>query len=85
MLAMQDVLPSNSDALVGEELQQWLIRKRQAMDLDKICFAQGAARFAATDDWEESGSASAIDWLRFNCHMNAGHAANSIAVGKSMQ
>jgi Domain of unknown function (DUF222) len=55
------------------------------IDLQEIAFAREAAEFAASDAWDEDGSVSAIDWLRFNCHMNAGAAANAIAVGEILE
>ena len=54
------------------------------IDLQELSFAQDVAAFAATDAWDEDGSASAIDWMRFNCKMTSSAAANSIAVGEAM-
>jgi hypothetical protein len=53
--------------------------------MQTLSFAQEAAEFAATDAWDEDGSASAIDWLRFNCHLTSTVAADRIAVGESLQ
>jgi len=47
--------------------------------------ARDAAEFAASDAWEEDGSASAIDWMRFNCHMTSNTAGDLIAVGKNLE
>ena len=81
MLATQDVCsPSRNDVL-----RERLIQRRRVIDLQEIAFAREAAEFAASDAWDEAGSVSAIDWLRFNCHMNAGAAANAIAVGESLE
>src|SRR5476651_2487714 len=76
MLATQDVYVSN-DLLRGR-----LIQRRRVIDLQELAFAREAAEFAASDVWDEDGSVSAIDWLRFNCHMTAGAAANAVAVGE---
>src|SRR6267378_458296 len=84
MLATQDVCPSRTSHLSNEERRQRLISRRHIIDLQELSFAQEAAEFAATDAWEEDGSVSAIDWLRFNCKMTSGAAANSIAVGEAM-
>jgi hypothetical protein len=84
MLATQDVYPSSTAHLSNDERRERLIRKRYIIDLQELSFAQEAAEFAATDAWEEDGSVSAIDWLRFNCKMTTGAAANSIAVGEAM-
>jgi Domain of unknown function (DUF222)/HNH endonuclease len=81
MLATQDVYsPSRNDLL-----RERLIQRRRVIDLQEIAFAREAAEFAASDAWDEDGSVSAIDWMRFNCHMNAGAAANAIAVGESLE
>jgi len=84
MLATQDVYPSSTSYLTNHERRERLILKRHLIDLLELSFAQEAAEFAASDAWEEDGSVSAIDWLRFNCKMTTGAAANSIAVGEAM-
>jgi hypothetical protein len=76
MLATQDVCVSN------DLLRARLIQCRRVIDLQELAFAREAAEFAASDVWDEDGSVSAIDWLRFNCHMTAGTAANAVAVGE---
>src|SRR5260370_1193923 len=68
----------------GEELRERMVRKRKAIDLMELSFAEDAARFAATDEYDELGFVSAIDWIRFNCHMTSGGAADRVAVGKTM-
>src|ERR1700694_434015 len=80
MLATQDVCSPSPNDLLRERL----IQHRRAIDLQEIAFAREAAEFAAGDAWDEDGSVSAVDWLRFNCHMNAGAAANSIVVGEML-
>src|SRR5580704_7841955 len=81
MLATQDVRsPSPNDLR-----RQRLLQRRFVIDMQEIAFAREAAEFAASDAWDEDGSVSAIDWLRFNCHMNAGAAANAIAVGELLE
>jgi hypothetical protein len=84
MLATQDVWPSSTAHLTNDERRERLIHKRYLIDLQELSFAQEAAEFAGTDAWEEDGSVSAIDWLRFNCKMTTGAAANIIAVGEAM-
>jgi hypothetical protein len=81
MLATQDVCSPSANDLLRERL----IQRRRVIDLQEIAFAREAAEFAASDAWDEDGSVSAIDWMRFNCHMNAGAAANAIAVGESLE
>jgi Domain of unknown function (DUF222)/HNH endonuclease len=81
MLATQDVYSPSPNDLLRERLLQ----RRRVIDLQEIAFAREAAEFAASNAWDEDGSVSAVDWLRFNCHMNAGAAANSIAVGELLE
>ena len=84
MLATQDVCPTSTAFLSNDERRERLIGKRHLIDLQELSFAQEAAEFAASNAWDEDGSVSAIDWLRFNCRMTTGAAANSIAVGEAM-
>jgi hypothetical protein len=78
MLATQDVCVSN------DLLRQRLIQRRRVIDLQELAFAREAAELAASDAWDEDGSVSAVDWIRFTCHMTAGAAANAIAVGEAL-
>jgi Domain of unknown function (DUF222)/HNH endonuclease len=84
MLATQDVCPSSSAHLTNDERRERLREKTHVIDLMLLSVAREAAELAATDAWDEDGSASAIDWMRFNCHMTSTVAANLIAVGESM-
>src|SRR5258708_22492925 len=81
MLAAPDVCSPSPNDLRRERL----IQRRRVIDLQEIAFAREAAEFAASDAWDEDGSVSAIDWMRFNCHLNAGAAANAIAVGEMLE
>ena len=51
---------------------------RQAIDLLEFQFSRLAATFDKGSYWEQEGSNSPIDWIRFNCHMtsNAAGAAD---------
>ncbi len=71
-------------AAINEELRGRMVRKRHAIDLMELSFAEDAAQFARTGDYDELGFVSAIDWIRFNCHMTGGAAADRIAVGQTM-
>ncbi|GAC1511278.1 MAG: hypothetical protein NVS1B3_14340 [Candidatus Dormibacteraceae bacterium] len=66
------------------EVREELIRECRERDARDIRIARLAARFAATDVWDAEGFVSAIDWIRFNCHMTSGAAANLVAVGEAM-
>src|ERR1700724_2599724 len=81
MLATQDVSSPSANDLLRDRLTQ----RRFLIDMQEIAFARDAADLAAGNAWDEAGSVSAIDWMRFNCHMNAGAAANAIAVGESLE
>jgi hypothetical protein len=77
MLATQDLQLSG----VAQELRQVL----HQIDLLQLRAAQLAAQFAATDDYDEQGYASPIDWIRFNCRVTSNVAADLIAVGKNLE
>jgi hypothetical protein len=81
MLATQDVYSPSPNDLLRERL----VQRRLVIDLQEVAFAREAAEFAASEAWDEDGSVSAGDWMRFNCHMTAGAAANAIAVGESLE
>jgi len=61
-----------------------MVRKRHPIDLMEVSFAEDAAWFAEAGDYDELGFVSGIDWIRFNCHMTAGAAADRVAVGRAM-
>src|SRR6266849_1566199 len=69
----------------GELLGYKLIGLRQAIDSLELEFAQTAAEFARTDEYDEQGSTSPIDWIRHSCHMTSTSAAACLAVGKNLQ
>jgi hypothetical protein len=85
MLATQDVYPSCTTHLTNEERRRRLREKAHLIDMQRLSFAQEAAEFAASDAWDEEGSNTAIDWIRFNCNMTNNEAADLIAVGKNLQ
>ncbi len=41
-----------------------------------------AAAFATTDEYDQQGSVSPIDWIRHQCHIGGGAAADRVAVGQ---
>jgi len=85
MLATQDVYPSSTAHLTNDERRERFREKCHFIDMQLMFLARDAAEFAASDAWEEDGSASAIDWMRFNCHMTSNTAGDLIAVGKNLQ
>src|SRR6266566_3606677 len=69
----------------GEELGLKLIGLRMAIDSLELDFAETAAEFASTDEYDEQGSTSPIDWIRHNCRMTSTAACASVAVGKNLE
>src|SRR5260370_8518235 len=56
-----------------------------AIDSLELEFAQTAAEFAHTNEYDEQGSTSPIDWIRHACHMTSTSAAACLAVGKNLE
>jgi hypothetical protein len=77
MLATQDL---QAEA-IAEELKQ-VLHERDLLDLRA---SRLAARYAATRHYDEAGYASAIDSIRFNCHLTSNAAGDLIAVGKNLE
>jgi hypothetical protein len=84
MLATQDAYPSSTAHLTNEERRRRFREKSHAIDVQVLSLAQDAAELAAGDAWDEDGSATAIDWIRFNGNMTASAAADLVAVGKNL-
>src|SRR3989475_2590216 len=66
----------------GEEIGYQLITLRKVIDQLELNFSRLAAEFVKTDFWEDQGSASPYDWVRFNCHMTSNAAGDRVAVGE---
>jgi len=69
-----------SDDAIADELR----REYHARDVRDLYIAQLAAEFARRDLYDYEGFVSPIDWIRFNCHVTSGAAANSVAVGETV-
>src|SRR3989441_12085377 len=67
---------------IGEEIGYQLITLRKVIDQLELKFSRLAAEFVKTDFWEDQGSASPYDWVRFNCHMTSNAAGDRVAVGE---
>jgi uncharacterized protein DUF222/HNH endonuclease len=61
-----------------------MIRLRHQIDRLEIDFSRMAAEFAASDEYQAHGSASPIHWIRHNCNMGSGAAADRVAVGDQL-
>src|SRR5438477_11214486 len=72
--------------LVPEEVDvaYEMVGIRQAIDELELQFSRLAARFDKGSYWEQEGSNSPIDWIRFNCHMTSNAAGARIAVGENL-
>jgi hypothetical protein len=66
----------------GPELAADLKEMARGRNLLDLKFSQMAAAFAATDEFDREGSYSPIHWIRMNCHMTGGAAADRVAVGE---
>jgi hypothetical protein len=56
----------------------------RCLNLVQLKLSEMAAAFAATDEYDVHGSLSPIHWIRLNCHMSAGAAADRVAVGEQL-
>ena len=64
----------------GQDLKEL----RHLLDLGELTFAAWAAEFAASEEAERQGSASTVDWVRFEARMSGTAAASAIRVGEQM-
>jgi hypothetical protein len=62
-----------------------LIHLRHQCDRLELEFSQTAGAFAGTDEYDRQGSISPIHWIRLNCHMGSGAAADRVAVGDQLR
>jgi hypothetical protein len=53
-------------------------------DLLELKFSEMAAAFATTDEYDLDGSVSPVHWIRHQCHMGSGAAADRVAVGERL-
>jgi hypothetical protein len=68
----------------SEEVAGEMVHLRHQSDRLDLEFSEDAASFAATDEYDAQGSVSPIHWVRLNCHMGGGAAADRIAVGQQI-
>ena len=69
----------------GPALASYLMRVQRVSDRLAVQSSQAAAAFAETDEYDNQGFVSPIHWIRLNCHMTGGAAADRIAVGQQLQ
>jgi len=73
------------DGRSPSDLAGELTHLRHQCDRLDLEFSQTAAAFAATDEYDQQGFLSPIHWIRLNCHMGSGAAADRIAVGEQLE
>lgn len=66
------------------ELTAELRAFRRGQDLLELEFAATAAEFSRTEEYEEQGSVSPIDWIRHHCKMSSSAVWGSVAVGEHL-
>src|SRR5260221_7888474 len=79
MLATQDVCDLEVPFEAHLTQAERLIEMSRGISVAQLMFAKEAAEFAATDEYEEWGDATSIDWIRIHCHMTGPQAANYVA------
>src|ERR1700694_6143737 len=57
---------------------------RHGQDLLELEFSETTALFAKTEEYDEQGSVSPIDWIRHNCRMSSGAVWNRLAGGQHL-
>jgi hypothetical protein len=66
----------------GAEIAAELVEGQRQVDRLLLHNARLAAELDASGYWEDEGSNSAIDWVRFNCHLTDKAAGDLIVVGE---
>jgi hypothetical protein len=69
----------------GPALTSYLTRVQGMSDRLAVKSSQAAAAFAETDEYDQQGFVSPIHWIRMNCHMTGGAAADRVAVGQQLE
>ena len=69
----------------GADLAQRLTHLAFVADMINLEFAKVAAAFAATDEYDEQGFDSPISWIKANCHLSGGAAADRVCVGEQLE
>jgi hypothetical protein len=69
----------------GADHAERLIALRNSIDLQEIEFSRIAGEFAQTDEYDRLGFDSPISWLKENCHITGGAAADRVCVGEQRE
>jgi Domain of unknown function (DUF222)/HNH endonuclease len=70
--------------LAPDDVAGRLVRRRQAIDLLELDFANDAASFARDEQFQTDDTASPIDWMRHECKMQFGTALDRLTVGEQL-
>ena len=70
--------------MFGAERRQRLLTLARESDRIALEFSLVAAGFAETDECEEDGFESPIAWIKANCHMSGGAAADRVCAGEQL-
>src|SRR2546421_4152704 len=69
----------------GPELAAEMIRVRLSVDQLELYFSRLSARFAQTDEYDAQGFDGPIAWIKANCHMSGGAAADRVCAGEQLE
>ena len=79
-----DELPGWLASLDDAELGQALIEMRGVVDRGEAVFASGVRRFETSGQYRTDGALSVIAWLRSNCKLSGGAAAERVEVARAL-
>lgn len=65
-------------------LGEALMACRRQQDRLEAAFTQGAGRFASNREFTTDGAASAVSWLKANCRMSGGAAAERLNIARQL-
>lgn len=82
LAAAIDAFCARTRPALPEEVGWELIHLRHQCERLELDFSMSAAAFASTDEYDRQGSVSPIDWVRHQCHMGRGAAADRVTVGQ---
>src|SRR5947209_14954524 len=69
----------------GAEIAAEMIRVRLTVDQFELYFSRLSARFAKTDEYDVQGFDGPIAWIKANCHMSGGAAADRVCAGEQVE
>ena len=85
MLATQDVCDLEVPIEALRSRGERLIDMVRGLSLLQLMIAQEAAGFAATDEFQDWGATTPIDWIRIHCHLTGPQAANYVVAGEQLE